>query len=1620
MALQSNMAGPSRSTLSSNHGGFEYDVFLSFRGEDTRHTFTGLFHYILVLHGIHAYFDEEDLHKGERIEEILVAITRSKILVPIFSKRYSESHWCLKEVAKMVECQKDGRQEKFIIPVFFDVDPKDVRCQSGPFEAAFHRHQTERRDNLSEVDGWKHALTYVGGISGFDLKSYNGDQRELVNSITADMQNILATKMPLYEKEYLVGLETRVEKMLKCLDFQSKHARIVGIHGIGGVGKTTLARAIYNRNRRLFGASSFIENVRKESNSGLIHLQKQLIQDMCEGKDKVEINTPSQATKKIKHIVGLKTVLLVFDDVDDKKQLEALAGDISWFGPGSRIIITTRQVGVLQLAGLQEEAIYMLEALDEEESLQLFNHHAFGDREPGEEYIKLSKSVLSISSGIPLILEVFGSLFRTEKSPEEWNELLKELRLRQHSEVHEKLRICYDRLNDNEKIIFLDIACLLIRKSSEDAIYVWEDQKLSPHLVIKNLQNKSLIKIKNGKFEMHDQIRDMGREIVLKESPPHTGSYSRLWCEEDVIEALTKSQGNKVINRGILLNLNEESKVKLSIEAFELMSELRLLLINFAIFNHSDFGHFPASLKWLEWKNCPLEALPLEIKFKNLVVLNLSRSFIGKLWSETETGSSSRSTKELFDGLKVIDLSCCGCLEATPNFAMAPNLEKLILDECSKLKEVDDSIGSLKKLVFLSMRECVSLEELPNEIYGLSSLIDFNLEGCSNLVAFPQFSATNSTTGFSKLKQLILRDCQSLKVLPDLHKFQSLRSLHIDGCQLLDHKREHLFKDVKFREWDELSIFGSRRPSYEQEFCFLLPVGSMNDPLLLQQLKCHGYGDICENEVIKLHVHYEDITNWRFILETMREVHCDNSMYKDDVYDDCYAINFDWNDKINEAPRGNTIILKVRTANNSKLTRVDVKFQKRSKFSGVNMKPFVSISRRDVQIELFIFVALHQVDKFDAIEYSMKIEKHIDDMLTQLRVEQILFFDWTIEEVIILTLIFCDTDASWYEQRHGTRLPQQETAKVFNKLKVLNLSSCKFLVKAPDLSQIPNLEELILDHCECLLEIGESIGLLKNLILLSMVGCANLGALPYGSLQLNSLQLLSLEGCSKIKILPEAGMMDVRLESLQRLILDHCTSLTEIPDYVGGLKCLHCLSLKGCSSLKEMHRSIGSLVVLEELILDHCTALMEMPDDFGGLLKCLRRLSLEGCFSLERLPLSIMSLVVLEELILNHCTSLMEIPENVGRLKCLRRLSLEGCSSLRWLPLSIISLVLLEELILDHCPSLTKIPDVVGELKCLRRLSLQGCCLLRSIGRSATTQPDWLGNFKSLIYRWQLKSVPDLSNLTALEELNLENCRRLVSIHGLQKLRSLKVLHMNGCWDLDVHKIWSQLKAFSIGSAFSIGFSLDGERVNTISLPFSRGGCMRNEPLQLKRMDVFVWKLVESETMDVGDRVEEDDSVLNVGVAVGSRLFPAAPVQMALQLREDLEAQQREGPYYRYWRSYTTRFGKDRSAPGLAWLLKLLDALLWIATAVIALLEKYDDFRSYTGRFWEDRYFRSYTYTGRFGQDRYFRSYTGRFGKDDEINQCLRVEATYLPRTQRSCCWELTYRFALEPVACII
>ncbi|CAK9164489.1 unnamed protein product [Ilex paraguariensis] len=163
----SSAPAPSSGYDSDSDSGGEYEVFLSFRGNDTRHGFTDFLYSDLVDDRIRTFRDDDELRVGEVIgPELLKAIKESKISVPIFSKGYASSKWCLRELAQMVECRTTMGQ--MILPIFYDVEPSDVRHQTGSYEEAFRLH--EKHFDEKTVQGWKEALREVGQLKGWELK----------------------------------------------------------------------------------------------------------------------------------------------------------------------------------------------------------------------------------------------------------------------------------------------------------------------------------------------------------------------------------------------------------------------------------------------------------------------------------------------------------------------------------------------------------------------------------------------------------------------------------------------------------------------------------------------------------------------------------------------------------------------------------------------------------------------------------------------------------------------------------------------------------------------------------------------------------------------------------------------------------------------------------------------------------------------------------------------------------------------------------------------------------------------------------------------------------------------------------------------------------------------------------------------------------------------------------------------------------------------------------------------------------------------------------------------------------------------------------------------------------
>ena len=160
------MTSKGASSCSFTHQYNNFDVFLSFRGEDTYHGFTGQLYDALCQWGIHTFIDN-NLPREEQISaQIFKTIESSMISIIVFSENYASSTWCLDELVKIIECKKNGQLMR---PIFYNVDPSEVRNQKGKFGEALAKHE-EKFKNNRKVQSWRKALYEAANISGWHYK----------------------------------------------------------------------------------------------------------------------------------------------------------------------------------------------------------------------------------------------------------------------------------------------------------------------------------------------------------------------------------------------------------------------------------------------------------------------------------------------------------------------------------------------------------------------------------------------------------------------------------------------------------------------------------------------------------------------------------------------------------------------------------------------------------------------------------------------------------------------------------------------------------------------------------------------------------------------------------------------------------------------------------------------------------------------------------------------------------------------------------------------------------------------------------------------------------------------------------------------------------------------------------------------------------------------------------------------------------------------------------------------------------------------------------------------------------------------------------------------------------
>nr|XP_048319497.1 disease resistance protein RPV1-like [Ziziphus jujuba var. spinosa] len=454
----------------------KYDVFLSLRGEDTRLNFTDHLYKALSDNRIFTFRDDKKLGRGKDVgPELLKAIEDSTFAIVVFSVDYASSTWCLIELAKIVECKK--KLGLIVLPVFYHVEIEDVKEQTGKFGQAFAKHyKTDSEDEIRKVNQWREALTEVAiSLEGWHIKERSETKvsAEIVKVVLKGLNLTFSTS-----KNDLVGMDSRMQKMHALLNItQSEVVLTVGIWGMAGIGKTTIAEHVKTEISDKFDACAFITNVREEfERNGIIHLQNTLYKYLLN--HEANIQHVEMGRNVLRNRLWSRRVLIILDDVDKLEQIEDLVGSAEqqhgWLGPGSRVIVTTRNKHLLKTYG--ENNIREVNSLSDNEALQLFSRKAFKRNRPFDDFVNLSDNFVKYADGNPLALNVLGS-FLFGSDMDKWKATLNkfnELQIRNSMEsnngkatskknpeqrIFHVLQISFDGLDDDQKEIFLDIAC---------------------------------------------------------------------------------------------------------------------------------------------------------------------------------------------------------------------------------------------------------------------------------------------------------------------------------------------------------------------------------------------------------------------------------------------------------------------------------------------------------------------------------------------------------------------------------------------------------------------------------------------------------------------------------------------------------------------------------------------------------------------------------------------------------------------------------------------------------------------------------------------------------------------------------------------------------------------------------------------------------------------------------------------------------------------------------------------------------------------------------------------------------------------------------------------------------
>ncbi|KAG7588218.1 Toll/interleukin-1 receptor homology (TIR) domain [Arabidopsis suecica] len=625
------------SSSSSSSRSWRCNVFPSFHGPDVRVTFLSHLQKQFQYNGI-ITFNDEGIERSQTISsELTRAIRESRISIVVLSENYASSSWCLNELVEILKCQESAGQ--IVMTVFYKVDPSDVRKQMRDFGKAFKK--TCQGKTEAKIHRWTQALTRVANIAGEHSLNWD-NEANMIEKIARDVSEKL-NATPSKDFDGMVGLEAHLRKIQYLLQLETDEAMTLGISGPAGIGKTTIARDLYNQISLNFPLRYFMENVKGsyrnidcDEHGSKLRLQEQLLSQIL-NHNGVKICNLDVIYERLRY----QKVLIILDDVDSLEQLDALARDIYRFGHGSRIIVTTKDQELLQRYGINNT--YHVGFPSNEEALEIFCRYAFRRSSPLYGFEKLAIRVTELCSNLPLGLRVVGSSLRG-KCEDEWEVIMNRLETSPDRDIERVLRVGYESLHEKDQDLFLHIAIFFNYKDEDYVKAMLGDDSLDVEHGLRNLVNRSLIDIStNGDIVMHKLLQQMSRQAIHRQEP-----WKRhiLIDAHEICDVLEYDTGTRTVS-GISFDTSKMSKVFVSKGAFKRMCNLQFLSVsdeNDRVCIPEDL-EFPPRLRLLHWEAYPRKSLPFRFYLEYLVELDMRNSQLEKLWEgpKTSLGTSHNS-----------------------------------------------------------------------------------------------------------------------------------------------------------------------------------------------------------------------------------------------------------------------------------------------------------------------------------------------------------------------------------------------------------------------------------------------------------------------------------------------------------------------------------------------------------------------------------------------------------------------------------------------------------------------------------------------------------------------------------------------------------------------------------------------------------------------------------------------------------------------------------------------------------------------------------------------------------------------------------------------------------------